>query len=165
MNKGFKILVILLLLAALVLGIIGVLKRSPSTDGTATTTPAFPVTEENQNTSPKNTGTTTTTTTNGPRDVGGVPTPAGAIVSYTGTGFSPASITISAGTPVNFENESVKGFWVASDPHPAHTGLLGFDAGRALGPGETYTFTFQTVGKFGYHNHMSPSEKGIIIVK
>ncbi|PIR46305.1 MAG: hypothetical protein COV07_04375 [Candidatus Vogelbacteria bacterium CG10_big_fil_rev_8_21_14_0_10_45_14] len=97
-------------------------------------------------------------------DVGGPSSTGGAVVSYSGSGFSPATKTVSVGTLVSFENESPKNVWVASDPHPTHTDHGEFDAKRAYGPGETYTFTFSEPGTYTYHNHLNAGEKGTIVV-
>ena len=86
------------------------------------------------------------------------------VVSYSGTGFSPNKISIKVGTTVRFENESSKPVWVASDSHPSHTDLPGFDALRAYGPSETYTYTFATVGTWGFHNHLSHTQTGSVTV-
>jgi plastocyanin len=86
-------------------------------------------------------------------------------VTYTDSGYSPASITIKVGDSVTFKNQSSSDVRTASNPHPIHTGLKGFDAGRGYAPGEDYTFTFTKVGTFGYHNHLNPSDGGTIIVQ
>lgn len=51
--------------------------------------------------------------------------------------------------------------WVASDPHPTHTDLSAFDA-RAVK--DAYSFTFDKVGEWGFHNHLRASDTGTIIV-
>ncbi|MEO6077188.1 MAG: hypothetical protein ABIP54_00175, partial [Candidatus Andersenbacteria bacterium] len=63
-------------------------------------------------------------------------------ISMTDTGISPAEITIKAGTTVTFVNNGTELHWPASDPHPIHTDLSGFDAKRGLSNGELYRFTF-----------------------
>lgn len=88
-----------------------------------------------------------------------------ATVSITDAGFSPATLTVKAGTTVTFVNNGTGPHWPASDPHPIHTDLSGFDAKRGLNPGETYSFTFTTVGTHGMHDHLHPSAKGSIIVQ
>ncbi|MBI3495579.1 cupredoxin domain-containing protein [Candidatus Berkelbacteria bacterium] len=86
-------------------------------------------------------------------------------VSYTDSGFSPASITVKSGTTVTFTNTSSQSMWVASDPHPIHTGLAGFDERASVEKGGTYSFTFTKVGSFGYHNHLNPSDTGTVVVQ
>ncbi|HLC94471.1 MAG TPA: hypothetical protein VJH96_02800 [Patescibacteria group bacterium] len=87
------------------------------------------------------------------------------IIKYTDQGFEPKSLTVKVGTPVTFTNMSAKSMWVASAPHPAHTDLPGFDALKAMGKGESYTFTFSALGTWKYHDHMSPSDFGSIVVE
>jgi plastocyanin len=118
-------------------------------------------------------GTTTLTNTLGNNTLSNnalIPTPGistgkVAIVNYTATGFSPNQITIQAGTTVKFVNQSDADFWPASNPHPIHTGLWGFDAKQPIVPGESYEFTFTKTGNFGFHNHLQISNTGKIIVQ
>lgn len=86
-------------------------------------------------------------------------------VSYMDTGFTPAVLRVQLATAVSFKNDSGEPMWVASSPHPVHTGYPNFDAGRAMRQGETYIFTFTRIGSFGYHNHLRPSQMGTIIVE
>jgi plastocyanin len=86
-------------------------------------------------------------------------------VSMTDAGISPAEITIKAGATVTFVNNGQVPHWPASDPHPIHTDLSGFDAKRGLNPGELYRFTFTKIGSFGMHDHLHPAFKGRIIVQ
>ncbi len=90
---------------------------------------------------------------------------AGVVVTYTDSGFSPATVNVSKGTTVTFKNQSSANFWPASDPHPTHTNYPGFDAKKAIAPGSSYSFTFTKVGSWGYHNHFSPELKGRVIVQ
>jgi plastocyanin len=62
------------------------------------------------------------------------------------------------GAPVTFTGSNL---WVASDPHPIHSDLSGFDA---KGAKESYTYTFDTPGEWGFHNHLRASDTGTIIV-
>jgi plastocyanin len=86
-------------------------------------------------------------------------------VIYTDSGFMPETITVKSGSTITFTNNSTKRMWVASDPHPVHTNYSGFDALKGYGQDETYLFTFDQVGTWNYHDHLNPSNKGIIIVK
>ena len=87
------------------------------------------------------------------------------IVSYTDEGFTPAVLTVKTGTTVTFKNDSGELMWVASNPHPTHTGYAAFDADVGMTQGGIYTFTFNSIGTFGYHNHLNPSRAGTIIVQ
>lgn len=130
-------------------GVINLTTPEPATPEPAASTS----TAVTANPTPKTT-TTTTTTTQGTTKV-----------SYTDTGFSPATVTIKAGSTVKFTNNSSQSMWVASDPHPIHNGLAGFDERASVEKGGTYSFTFSKAGTFGYHNHLNPSDTGTVIVE
>ena len=125
------------------------------------------------------------TNTNGPAMEATTPTPAqtqtttvtqkATMVTYDGTTFSPASVSIHIGDTVTFTNTGSGPMWVASDPHPAHSGYSGTTkdrhcpdtAGTAFDQctvGSSYTFTFAKVGSWGYHNHINHSATGTIVV-
>ena len=82
-------------------------------------------------------------------------------VTYTAEGFSPATITISAGETVRFVSAEGLPMRVASNPHPAHTDFSEFDQ---RGAGNEYSFTFEKAGTYHYHNHQRPAEEGTVIV-
>lgn len=86
-------------------------------------------------------------------------------ISIDDTGFTPSMVNIAAGTTVTFTNNGQALHWPASDPHPVHTGLPGFDAKRGLSTGETYSYTFDKPGTFGMHDHLNASLKGSVVVK
>ena len=86
-------------------------------------------------------------------------------VSYDGQNFSPATLNVVAGQSVMFVNNSSGLMWVASDPHPVHTGLSGFDSKEGIKAGESYVFTFSEVGEWGYHNHLNSAQTGMVIVQ
>ncbi|AKM84643.1 TPA: hypothetical protein DHW58_02385 [Patescibacteria group bacterium] len=116
------------------------------------------------NITPTPTNTTTDNQSTTPPEV----TPAAKIVtvSYTGTGFSPSSVTVNAGDTVKFINTGqTSAVWPAVNPHPVHTSVPGFDAGKPLASGGTYSFTFTARGTFGYHNHLNPAQTGTIVVQ
>jgi len=91
--------------------------------------------------------------------------PGGNLVVYTDAGYSPATLTIKSGDTVVFRNESSGEVWVASNPHPVHTDYPGFDSKKPLAKGEEYSFTFEKTGRFGYHNHLNPSQGATIVVQ
>ena len=101
---------------------------------------------------------------------------AGVTVSYTSGGFSPKTVTIKKGENVTFMNESGGRMWVASGPHPAHTGYDGTARGQhcsggtgasfdQCGAGDSYMFTFGKAGTWHYHNNVSEEDGGIIVVQ
>lgn len=86
-------------------------------------------------------------------------------VTITAAGVSPKTLTVSAGTTVTFVNTDTIAHQLASDPHPSHSGLPGFDN---TAKSSSYSFTFTKKGTFGYHDHLDPfnnSTKGTIIVQ
>lgn len=103
-----------------------------------------------------------------------------ALVTLTDSGFTPASVTVSAGDTVRFRNDSSRGMWVGSDEHPTHTDYDGtstrehcaeganttgtFDQCASSNAGTTWDYTFTKSGSFGYHNHVGASSKGTIVV-
>jgi len=97
-------------------------------------------------------------------------------VTYDGSSFSPATATIKKGDTVKFVDTSSSQMWVASAPHPTHQGYSGTTvsqhcpdtAGVAFdecAPGNTYTFTFQKIGSWAYHNHFNTSAHGTVVVQ
>ncbi len=86
-------------------------------------------------------------------------------VSYTDSGFNPSSVSIKRGETVKFRNDSSGGMQVASNVHPVHSDYSGFDAGRAYGQGETYSFTFDRTGSWNYHNHVNAGRGGQVVVE
>ncbi len=69
-------------------------------------------------------------------------------------GFFPEEITIRKGETVTFRTTRNEPFWPASNSHPVHDLYPEFDPKRALRPGETWSFTFDKVGEWGYHDHL-----------
>lgn len=78
--------------------------------------------------------------------------------------FSPAVVTVKKGSTVTWTNDGDAQVWIASNPHPTHTDYPGFDSKAAIDPGNTYSFTFNNVGSWGYHNHLNPTVQGTVIV-
>ena len=79
--------------------------------------------------------------------------------------YYPETVTIKAGEAVKWVNSSESLMWPASNPHPSHTGLSGFDPKKILHPGESWQFTFTRPGTFGYHDHLQPARRGKVIVE
>ena len=87
------------------------------------------------------------------------------IIIYTSSGFSPNILTIKKGESLTFVNESNRGLWVASAVHPTHEVYPEFDNRKSVPNGEKYTFKFDQVGQWKYHNHVSPADIGTIMVE
>ena len=97
-----------------------------------------------------------------------------ATISYDGSKFTPSEVTIKKGGTVTWIS-SVASMEVASAPHPSHTGYNGTARAQhcAAGAtpsfdqckdGKTYSFTFDKVGTWPYHNHEKASSFGKVIV-
>ena len=88
-----------------------------------------------------------------------------ASVSITKEGFVPATIQIKKGSQVTWTNNDTSPHQVVTDPHPSHTNLKSLNS-DSLSQGESFTFTFEKTGTFGYHDEMNPLKiKGSVIVK
>ena len=94
------------------------------------------------------------------------PTPSKTVtVNITSEGYEPGTITINEGDTIIFTNVNDGPHWVASNPHPIHTDMRGFDARKALQPGESYSFTFTEPGTWGCHDHLDTATMCTIIVQ
>lgn len=91
--------------------------------------------------------------------------PESATVVISSTGFLPSVIVVKPGTKVTWFNKDLKPHWPASDPYPSQTDLPGFDAKSGLSQGETYSFVFNKVGRWGYHDHLNPELSAVVEVK
>lgn len=79
-------------------------------------------------------------------------------------GFSPATVTIKAGSKVVWTNKSGVGATVNSDPHPQHTDYPSLNLGR-FSDGGTLELVFDKAGTYKYHNHLDASQAGTVIVE
>ena len=94
------------------------------------------------------------------------------VVTYNENGYSPSSIQIKKGETVTFKNNSDQGMWTASSIHPTHTvypttgGCIGstFDSCKSVLKDDEWSFTFDEVGVWKYHNHLKATDFGEIVV-
>jgi len=100
-------------------------------------------------------------------------------ITYTNSGYLPREVRIALGGTVTFKNESSRAMWTATAIHPTHTIYPGssiqkcgtpeepriFDACKDIAQGESWSFTFQEQGSWGYHDHRRTSNTGKIIVE
>jgi len=77
---------------------------------------------------------------------------------------TPTYITIAVGQTVSFKNLDSLAHQIVSNPHPTHTDLPDFYS-PLLYRGESYSYTFATPGKWGYHLEDNPSIGGKIEVR
>lgn len=108
-----------------------------------------------------------------------LPSISGNVIEITSSGFSPSVLTINKSDTVTFVNRDTAEHWTASANHPMHTVYPGsgiekcgtaeqpqiFDACKGLSQGETFSFKFDNVGTWKYHDHLNPSSTGTIIVQ
>lgn len=79
-------------------------------------------------------------------------------------GFSPSEVVISRGTTVRFRNMSGVNFWPASDFYPQNSNYSDFDPKRIIESGGEWSFRFDNTGSWGYHDHIKPIFKGVVVV-
>lgn len=161
MSKSYRILrviigimkrILIVTIVVLLLALAGYLlfKTKPSTKN------GLDQINQQSNVEPKNTDEKNSITSEQPNKI---------IVTYGAGGFSPATITIKKGQEVVFKNESGKQMWVASDDHPSHLIYPEFDTKKGLVNGSSYEFTFDKLGTWHYHDHLTSSRTGIVIVE
>ena len=100
-------------------------------------------------------------------------------VTYDGSSFTPATVTIHVGDTVMFVDQGSASMWVASAQHPNHVGYDGTTRSEHCAAGYTgsapfdqctasknpYSFTFTKAGSWPYHDHVNASAHGVIIVQ
>jgi plastocyanin len=101
------------------------------------------------------------------------------VVTYTNSGYSPSTLKIEKGETVTFKNQSSRPMWPASAKHPTHEVYSGtsleehcpdktgtaFDACKGYLSGESWSFKFDKVGSWKYHDHLNPTATGVIVVE
>lgn len=85
-------------------------------------------------------------------------------IVLTADGFSPATLTVKAGTTVTWTNQSGADATVNSSPHPIHTDYPPLNLG-SLPNGGSVSLIFDKPGTYKYHNHLKPSQFGQIVVE
>ncbi len=101
--------------------------------------------------------------------------PMSATITYSASGYSPSSVTIKKGGTVTWVDQGTGKMWTASASHPTHTVYAGttlqehcddttdtsFDQCKNS---SQYSFTFDKVGTWRYHNHSQSSHFGSVTV-
>jgi plastocyanin len=85
-------------------------------------------------------------------------------VEVTEKGYQPAELKISAGSQVIWTNKSGTTVTVSSDNHPTHL-LWPFLNLGSFSNDENVSVVFEKPGKYTYHNHFNPAQKGTVIVE
>jgi plastocyanin len=78
--------------------------------------------------------------------------------------FEPKNITVQKNTRVIFKNEDTQDRWPASALHPTHGIYPEFDPQAPVMSGKEWSFVFDKVGSWKYHDHLIPSLTGEITV-
>lgn len=87
-----------------------------------------------------------------------------AVIQMTSDRFLPPEIKIKRNTIVRFVNTDSLWHWPASNLHPSHTLYPEFDPRKAVGPKEEWSFKFEKVGEWKFHDHLAPYSTGKVIV-
>ncbi len=85
------------------------------------------------------------------------PIPTTVSVSINNFAFAPNSLTIHKGDTVTWTNNDAAGHTI--------TGNSGGPASGTIAKGQSYSYTFLTVGSFPYHCTIHPMMKGVIVVQ
>jgi len=85
-------------------------------------------------------------------------------VTLTSEGYVPENLTVSIGTTVTFQTELGKPHWPASNLHPNHDIYPEFDPLKPISSDETWSFTFDKVGEWDFHDHLRSYYRGHIKV-
>jgi plastocyanin len=109
---------------------------------------------------------TPTTTQNTSASPAGSATPSSEVVSIvlTETGYEPQNITIEQGTTVSFSTTAGRPHWPASNLHPTHDEYSDFDPMEPVPADESWSFTFEKVGDWTFHDHLRAYFTGEIVV-
>ncbi|MBA3733449.1 hypothetical protein H0W91_03695 [Patescibacteria group bacterium] len=86
------------------------------------------------------------------------------VVILSEDGFSPQEITIEKGQTVEFKTTKGKPFWPASDLHPSHLIYPEFDPLEPVSSDKVWSFQFDKVGQWHYHDHLFPYYRGVVNV-
>lgn len=78
--------------------------------------------------------------------------------------YEPQDIQIKRCTKVTFKNTSKDSRWPASNIHPTHGIYPEFDPQEPVESGSEWSFVFDKVGPWKYHDHLVPSIRGTIVV-
>ncbi len=101
------------------------------------------------------------------------------VIIYTDSGYTSSTLKIKKGETVVWKNQSSSGMWTASAVHPTHTVYPGtnlancgtpagsnqFDACNGIASGQSWSFKFDNLGTWGYHNHLNSSHTGKVVVE
>lgn len=87
------------------------------------------------------------------------------VVELRESGFYPLETKIKRGDSVLFRTILSVPFWPASDLHPTHGIYPEFDPEQSISSGNTWSFKFNKVGKWRFHDHLHADYVGTVIVE
>lgn len=79
--------------------------------------------------------------------------------------FQPESLAVQKCTQVIFRNQDKVSRWPASNLHPTHGIYPEFDPLQPVEVGKDWSFVFDKVGSWRYHDHLAPSMRGTVTVE
>lgn len=85
-------------------------------------------------------------------------------IQITQNGFEPANLSIKKGTIVTWLNTDQSIHQIAANPHPTSEDLPSLIS-EILNNDQSYQYTFEETGTFGYHDKLKPTINGTIEVK
>jgi plastocyanin len=85
------------------------------------------------------------------------------LIQISASGFTPSKLTIKRGTTVVWQNADATPHIVASNPYPANDSLPGLRS-KSIPTNGSYTFTPSAVGTINYHDDLTPTHNGVIVV-
>lgn len=86
------------------------------------------------------------------------------VIAMTDDGFTAPDVTVDQNAIITFVNKDSIPRWPASNLHPTHELYPEFDPGRAIEPGDLWTFRPTRPGTWRYHDHLNPHRTGTITV-
>lgn len=84
------------------------------------------------------------------------------IVTLCSDGYHPADLKVKKDVKVTFRTELPHAHWPASNNHPSHTLYPDFDPKQPIPQSEEWSFVFEKVGKWGFHDHIRSPYVGTI---
>lgn len=85
-------------------------------------------------------------------------------IEFTGDSYQPNQLVIKKGQTVLWINKSSQPIWPASNIHPTHQIYPEFDPKRPIKPQESWSFSFNKIGIWRYHDHLAPEKTGLVEV-
>jgi hypothetical protein len=79
--------------------------------------------------------------------------------------FVPSEVSIEPGMIIGWRNEGIEYVWPASNLHPSHSVYPEFDPLEPIAPGGVWSFKFDKIGDWRFHDHLRPVKTGVVNVE